>query len=171
MELQSLKVLGFGSFWVPRSRVYVEYMRPRQMPVLRSWRFWGALVALIITWRVTIKAEIRPLLCSAAAARSFGVCSTWQQRLAMAWEYFLKLEKTELTNTWTAISGIKFSFRKPCEKYHPCIKPHNPKKYVFQVKHSKEVKVLKYWNGETIQPLLTLWASLMSSHHTKQCSS
>ena len=38
------------------------------MPVLRSWRFWGALVALIITWRVTIKAEIRPLLCSAAAA-------------------------------------------------------------------------------------------------------
>ena len=43
-------------------------MRPRQMPVLRSWRFWGALVALIITWRVTIKAEIRPLLCSAAAA-------------------------------------------------------------------------------------------------------
>ena len=68
VELQSLKVLGFGSFWVPRSRVYVEYMRPRQMPVLRSWRFWGALVALIITWRVTIKAEIRPLLCSAAAA-------------------------------------------------------------------------------------------------------
>ena len=25
-------------------------------------------MALIITWRVTIKAEIRPLLCSAAAA-------------------------------------------------------------------------------------------------------
>ena len=78
---QSLKVLGFGSFWVPRSRVYVEYMRPRQMPVLRSWRFWGALVALIITWRVTIKAEIRPLLCSAAACVEALVCAVLPDRV------------------------------------------------------------------------------------------
>ena len=77
---QSLKVLGFGSFWVPRSRVYVEYMRPRQMPVLRSWRFWGALVALIITWRVTIKAEIRPLLWAAAGSLAVVVCAVPDSR-------------------------------------------------------------------------------------------
>ena len=108
---QSLKVLGFGSFWVPRSRVYVEYMRPRQMPVLRSWRFWGALVALIITWRVTIKAEIRPLLCSAAAACVEAlVCAVLPDRVEACngVRIFPKVrKKTELTNTWTAISGIK----------------------------------------------------------------
>ena len=51
------------------------------MPVLRSWRFWGALVALIITWRVTIKAEIRPLLCSAAACVEALVCAVLPDRV------------------------------------------------------------------------------------------
>ena len=109
------------------------------MPVLRSWRFWGALVALIITWRVTIKAEIRPLLCSAAAACVEAlVCAVLPDRVEACngVRIFPKVrKKTELTNTWTAISGIKFSFRKPCEKYHIHVSNHI---------NSREVKVLYY---------------------------
>lgn len=81
----------------------------------------------------------------------------------MAWEYFLKLEKTELTNTWTAISGIKFSFRKPCEKYHPCIKPHNPKKICLPsqaFQGSKGSKVLKWRNpikADVLKPFNPYW--------------